>query len=391
MKMHWSFAIFIKYKLSFRNVYLQIRAIDEKVKGEKMAYFSEMKDKAKNIRDKQEIFILGVETSCDETSAAVVRNGREVLGHKIASQIELHKKYGGVVPEIASRKHIEVINPLIDETIKEAGISLDQLDAVAVTYGPGLVGALLVGVATAKALAYGLSIPLVGVHHIEGHISANYIVHSELTPPFLCLVASGGHSHLVWVRDYGQYEILGQTLDDAAGEAYDKVARTLGLGYPGGPIIDRLAQGGDPHFIEFPRPYIKEPHYNFSFSGLKTAVINHLHTMNQRGQDYRVEDIAASFQQAVMDVLVDKTIRAAANINTHKVVLAGGVAANSALRARLDENCRDRGLELFYPNPLLCTDNGAMIACAGYYRLMRGNISDLSLNAIPGLSLIDSQ
>lgn len=361
------------------------------IKGEKMTYFSDMKDKAKKIREKKDIIILGVETSCDETSAAIIRDGREVLGHKIASQIELHKKYGGVVPEIASRKHIEAINPLIEETIKDAGVSLNSLDAVAVTYGPGLVGALLVGVSTAKALAYGLSIPLVGVHHIEGHISANYIVHSELTPPFLCLVVSGGHSHLIWVKDYGQYDILGQTLDDAAGEAYDKVARTLGLGYPGGPIIDRLAREGDPHFVEFPRPYIRESHYNFSFSGLKTAVINQLHTMDQRGEEYRVEDIAASFQQAVIDVLVDKTMRAAMDIGTDKVVLAGGVAANSALRTRLGESTRSRGLELFYPNPLLCTDNGAMIACAGYYRLIKGDISDLSLNANPSLSIIDSQ
>lgn len=352
-----------------------------------MTYFIDMKKKAKVITKKDEVIILGIETSCDETSAAIVKNGREILGHKIASQIDLHKQYGGVVPEIASRKHVEVINPLIDETIKEAGLSLDEMDGVAVTYGPGLVGALLVGVATAKALAYGLSIPLIGVHHIEGHISANYIVHRELAPPFLCLVVSGGHSHLVWVKDYGQYEILGQTLDDAAGEAYDKVARTLGLGYPGGPVIDKLAQSGDPHFIEFPRPYIKDPHYDFSFSGLKTAVINHLHTMDQRGEDYRVEDIAASFQQAIMDVLVDKTIRAAMEKKADKIVLAGGVAANSALRDQLGEGCRERGIELYYPTPLLCTDNGAMIACAGYYKLMRGGISDLTLNAVPGLPL----
>lgn len=356
-----------------------------------MTYFSDMREKAKNIKDKDEVIILGIETSCDETSAAVVRNGREVLGHKIASQIELHKKYGGVVPEIASRKHIEVINPLIDETLEEAGITLKDLDAVAVTNGPGLVGALLVGVATAKALAYGLYIPLIGVHHIEGHISANYIAHQELTPPFISLVVSGGHSHLIWVKDYGEYEILGQTLDDAAGEAYDKIARTLGLGYPGGPIIDKLARKGDSNFVEFPRPNIKEPHYNFSFSGLKTAVINYLHNLDQRGQEYRVEDIAASFQQAVVDVLVDKTIKAARDINAKKVVLAGGVAANSALRGQLGQSCQQEGIKLFYPNPLLCTDNGAMIACAGYYRLMKGYISDLALNAVPGLPLTRSQ
>lgn len=352
-----------------------------------MTYFNQMKEKIKDIAGKKEILILGVETSCDETSAAIVRNGREVLGHKIASQIQLHKKYGGVVPEIASRKHVETINPLIDETMKQGGISFDQLDAIAVTYGPGLVGALLVGVATAKALAYGLFIPLVGIHHIEGHISANYITHPTLEPPFLCLVASGGHSHLIWVEDYGQYEILGQTIDDAAGEAYDKVARTLGLGYPGGPLIDKLAQRGNPHFVEFPRPYINEPHYNFSFSGLKTSVINSLHTMEQGGESFEVEDIAASFQQAVVDVLANKTIRAAVDKGTDKIVLAGGVAANSALRARLDRDCREKGIDLYYPTPILCTDNGAMIGSAGFYKLKKGIISDLDLNANPRLPI----
>ncbi|NLJ40413.1 MAG: tRNA (adenosine(37)-N6)-threonylcarbamoyltransferase complex transferase subunit TsaD [Clostridiales bacterium] len=340
------------------------------------------------MKQEKDILILGIETSCDDTSAAITRNGREILGQKIASQIELHKRYGGVVPEIASRKHIETISPLIEETIEEAGVSLDSLHGVAVTYGPGLAGALLVGVSAAKALAYGLTIPLIGVHHIEGHISANYIEHKDLEPPFLCLVVSGGHSHLVWVKDYGKYEILGRTLDDAAGEAYDKVARTLGLGYPGGPAIDKLAPKGDPHFIEYPRPYIKESHYNFSFSGLKTAVINHLHNMKQQGQDYCAEDIAASFQQAVVDILVDKTIRAAQDKGTKKVALAGGVASNSALRAQLKERAEEKGLELYYPSPLLCTDNGAMIACAGYYRLLAGDISDLTLNAVPGLALV---
>ena len=352
-----------------------------------MTYYEKMLKKTEDLKNKDEIYILAIETSCDETSAAVVKNGRQVLAHKIASQISLHKKYGGVVPEIASRKHVEVINPIIDETLAEANIKLKDLDAIAVTYGPGLVGALLVGVSTAKALAYGLSIPLVGVHHIEGHISANFISHPDLEPPFLCLVVSGGHSHLVWIQDYGDYEIMGMTRDDAAGEAYDKVARTLGLGYPGGPVIDRIAKSGDPQAVDFPRAYLDGDSYDFSFSGLKTAVINYLHNLKQRGDAYRVEDIAASFQQAVVDVLVEKTMAAAEERRTDKIVLAGGVAANSALRSQLKKSAEQKGIALYYPDLILCTDNAAMIGCAGYYRLIKGEISDLTLNAEPGLKL----
>lgn len=352
-----------------------------------MTYYERMLKKTEDIKNKDEIYILAIETSCDETSAAVIKNGRQVLAHKISSQISLHQKYGGVVPEIASRKHVEVISPIIDETMAEANIGFKDLDAIAVTYGPGLVGALLVGVSTAKALAFGLSIPLIGVHHIEGHISANFISHPELEPPFLCLVVSGGHSHLVWVQDYGEYEIMGMTRDDAAGEAYDKVARTLGLGYPGGPAIDRIAKSGDPQAVDFPRAYLNGDNYDFSFSGLKTAVINYLNTLKQRGEAYRVENIAASFQQAVVDVLVEKTMAAAKEKRTDKIALAGGVAANSALRSQMQKRAEEKAISLYYPEPMLCTDNAAMIGCAGYYRLIKGEISDLTLNAEPGLKL----
>ena len=353
-----------------------------------MSYLCEMKKKLETIKEKDEVIILAIETSCDETSAAVVKNGRIVLSNKIASQIELHKHYGGVVPEIASRKHVEAINPIIDEAMNEAGIGFDQLDGIGVTYGPGLVGALLVGLSTAKALAYALSLPLVGVDHIEGHISANYISHPDLEPPFLCLVVSGGHTHLLWVKDYGDYEVMGMTRDDAAGEAFDKVARVLGLAYPGGPSIDLIAKKGDAQAIQFPRAYMDEEHFDFSFSGLKTAVINYLHNLKQRNESYRIEDVAASFQQAVVDVLVSKTIKAALKIGLSRIAIAGGVAANSTLRQCMDSQAQRHGYEIYYPQLVYCTDNAAMVGCAAYYNLMRGKIHDLSLNVEPSFSTI---
>ena len=356
-----------------------------------MPYFCEIKKRLNEIKEKDEIIILAIETSCDETSAAVVKNGRIVLSNKISSQAELHRHYGGVVPEIASRKHVEAINPIIDEAMNEAGIGFDRLDGIGVTYGPGLVGALLVGLSTAKALAYALSLPLVGVDHIEGHICANYISHPELEPPFLCLVVSGGHTHLVWVKNYGDYKVVGMTRDDAAGEAFDKVARVLGLPYPGGPSIDSVAKKGNAQAIQFPRAYIDEDHFDFSFSGLKTAVINYLHNLKQRNEAYRIEDVAASFQQAVVDVLVSKTIKAAARFGLSKIAIAGGVAANSALRNCMSLQAQKHGYELFYPQPVFCTDNAAMIGCAAYYNLIHGKADDLYLNVEPSFSKITAR
>ena len=338
----------------------------------------------KEIRD---INILAIETSCDETAAAVVHNGREVLSNIISSQIDLHKLYGGVVPEIASRKHIEKINQVIEEALKEAETTLDDIDAVAVTYGPGLVGALLVGVAEAKAIAYARKLPLVGVHHIEGHISANYIEHPDLEPPFLCLVASGGHTHLVRVREYGEYEILGRTRDDAAGEAYDKVARAIGLGYPGGPKIDRLAKEGNPDAVHFPKAHIEGAEYDFSFSGLKSAVLNYINGCKMKGENYDPADIAASFQKAVVDVLVENSMKAAENLGIYKFAIAGGVASNTALRAAMKNACEEREIRFFYPSPVYCTDNAAMIGAAGYYEFLAGTRHGWDLNAVPNLKL----
>lgn len=331
--------------------------------------------------------ILAIESSCDETAAAVVRNGREVLSNVISSQIDLHTLYGGVVPEIASRKHIERINQVIEEALSTAGVSLAQTDAVAVTYGPGLVGALLVGVAEAKAIAYAAGKPLVGVHHIEGHIAANFIEHPELEPPFLSLVVSGGHTHLVRVEDYGVFTILGRTRDDAAGEAFDKVARAIGLGYPGGPKIDRVAREGDPEAIAFPRTHIEDAPYDFSFSGLKSAVLNYINGCQMKGQEYRQADIAASFQKAVTDVLVGNAMRAVEEYHADRFAIAGGVAANSALRQAMKEACEERGVKLYYPSPVYCTDNAAMIGVAGYYEYQKGVRHGLDLNAIPNLRL----
>lgn len=336
---------------------------------------------------KKDIFILGIESSCDETAAAVVKNGREVCSNVIASQIDIHTLYGGVVPEIASRNHIEKINQVIAQALSDAGKTLEEMDAIAVTYGPGLVGALLVGVAAAKAIAYAAGKPLVGVHHIEGHICANYIEHKELEPPFLCTVVSGGHTHLVKVIGYGEYEILGKTRDDAAGEAFDKVARAIGLGYPGGPKIDRVAREGNPDAISFPRAHIEGAPYDFSFSGLKSAVLNYINQCSMRDEEVRTEDVAASFQKAVVDVLVERTILAAKDFGISQVALAGGVASNSALRAGMEKACTENGLQLCFPSPVYCTDNGVMIAVAGYYEYVNGTRHGLDLNAVPNLKL----
>ena len=335
----------------------------------------------------KDVKILAIESSCDETAASVVKNGREVLSNIISSQIALHTLYGGVVPELASRKHIEKINQVIEQALKEADVTLDEIDAIGVTYGPGLVGALLVGVAEAKAISYAKKIPLVGVHHIEGHISANYNENKELEPPFACLVVSGGHTHLVMVKDYGTYEILGRTRDDAAGEAFDKVARAIGLGYPGGPKIDRVAKEGNPEAIAFPRAKIAESEYDFSFSGLKSAVLNYLNGCKMKGEEISVPDVAASFQKAVTDVLVEHSMHAVEEFGIKKLAIAGGVASNSALRAAMEKACREKGILFYHPSPILCTDNAAMIGAAAYYEFIRGARSDLSLNAVPNLKL----
>ncbi len=335
----------------------------------------------------KDVRILAIESSCDETAAAVVRNGREVLSNVISSQIELHKLYGGVVPEIASRKHIEKINQVIEEALLVAGVTLDDLDAVAVTYGPGLVGALLVGVAEAKAISYAKGLPLVGVHHIEGHISANYIENKELEPPFICLVVSGGHTHLVRVADYGVYEILGRTRDDAAGEAFDKVARAIGLGYPGGPKIDRLSREGNAEAIPFPKAKIADAPYDFSFSGLKSAVLNYLNGCQMKGIEVNRADVAASFQKAVCDVLVEHAMLAVKESGLDCLAIAGGVASNGTLRASMEQACAKNGIRFFRPSPILCTDNAAMIGAAGYYEFKKGVRSGLDLNAVPNLKL----
>ncbi len=334
-----------------------------------------------------DVLILAIESSCDETSAAVVKNGREVLSNVIASQIDLHTLYGGVVPELASRKHIEKINQVIGEALDEAGVTLDDITAVGVTYGPGLVGALLVGAAEAKAIAYAKKLPLVGVHHIEGHICANYIENPDLEPPFLCLVVSGGHTHLVRVLDHGKYEILGRARDDAAGEAFDKVARAIGLGYPGGPKIEQAALSGNPDAISFPRAKISDNPYDFSFSGVKTAVLNYINGCSMKQEEIVPEDIAASFQKAVVDVLVDHTMQAAEEFDVPELAIAGGVAANAALREAMRNACEKRGLRFYHPSPILCTDNAAMIGTAAYYEYLAGTRHGWDLNAIPNLKL----
>ncbi len=337
--------------------------------------------------EKEDVLILAVESSCDETAAAVVKNGREVLSNIISSQIELHTVYGGVVPEIASRKHIEKINQVIGEALREADMTLQDMDAVAVTYGPGLVGALLVGVSAAKAISFASGIPLIGVHHIEGHINANYIENKDLEPPYICLVVSGGHSHLVIVRDYGEYEILGRTRDDAAGEAFDKVARAIGLGYPGGPKIDKAAREGNADAISFPRAKVADAVYDFSFSGLKSAVLNYLNSCEMKGIPVCQADVAASFQKAVAEVLVEHSMHAVEEYGLRKFAIAGGVASNSALRAALMKECCGRKIEFYCPSPIFCTDNAAMIGAAAYYEYKKGVRHGYDLNAVPNLAL----
>lgn len=330
---------------------------------------------------------MAIESSCDETSVAILLDGREVLSNIIASQIKVHQVFGGVVPEIASRHHLDNVNRVADEALQEAGITMDEVDMIGVTYGPGLVGALLIGLATAKAYAMATGKPLVGVHHIQGHICANYIEHKELEPPFMALVISGGHTNIVEVTDYNECRVLGQTRDDAAGEAYDKVARVLGLGYPGGPKIDKIAKEGNPSAIEFKRVYLEKDSLDFSFSGIKTGVLNYVNSEKQAGREINVPNVAASFQQAVLEVIVKKTVGAAVKMKKDKIVMAGGVASNSSLRAMMKEACEKEGIDLYYPSPILCTDNAAMIGCAAYYRYKAGHVDDLTLDAVPHLPL----
>lgn len=336
---------------------------------------------------KKEIKILAIESSCDETAAAVVVNGREVRSNIISSQIDIHTLYGGVVPEIASRKHLERINQVIEEALRQADATLEEIDAIGVTYGPGLVGALLVGVAAAKAISFARNIPLVGVHHIEGHISANYIENPDLEPPFLCLVVSGGHTHLVKVSDYGKYEVLGRTRDDAAGEAFDKVARAIGLGYPGGPKIEKVSAQGNPNAIAFPRAKIDDDPYDFSFSGLKSAVLNYINGCKMKNIPIVQEDIAASFQAAVVDVLVGNAMRAIDEYGMKKFAIAGGVASNHILRERMRQACQQKNVTFYHPSPIFCTDNAAMIGAAAYYEFIAGKCDGLDLNAVPNLKL----
>ena len=335
----------------------------------------------------KDIFILAVESSCDETAASVVKNGRDVLSNVIYSQISLHTEYGGVVPEIASRKHIEKINQVIEQALRDAEMRLNEMSAIAVTYGPGLVGALLVGVSAAIAISFASGFPLIGVHHIEGHISANFIENKDLEPPFVCLVVSGGHSHLVVVKDYGVYEIIGKTREDAAGEAFDKVARAIGLGYPGGPKIDKVSKEGNALAIPFPKPKVADGPYDFSFSGLKSAVLNYLNGARMKGEEIVTADVAASFQKAVIDVLVDHSMDAVEKYGCRKFAIAGGVASNTGLREAFRKVCGEKGIAFYHPSPVYCTDNAAMIGTAAYYEYQKGVRHGFDLNAVPNLKL----
>ncbi|MDR1773284.1 MAG: tRNA (adenosine(37)-N6)-threonylcarbamoyltransferase complex transferase subunit TsaD [Clostridioides sp.] len=345
-----------------------------------------MIDTKNEIINKKELISLAIESSCDETAAAVLVNGRKVLSNIISTQIETHKKFGGVVPEVASRKHIENIDIVVDEALSEANITFDDLDFISVTYGPGLVGALLVGLSYAKALAFSLGVPLVGVNHIEGHLSANYIEHKDLEPPFLTLIVSGGHTNLVEVKNYCEYNILGGTRDDASGEAFDKISRALGLGYPGGPIIQKISEKGNNEAIDFPRAYLNEG-YDFSFSGLKSSVLNYINNKKMKNEEIIVEDVAASFQEAVVDVLANKAIHAAKEKSYKTITLSGGVAANKRLREKLSELGKENNIDIKYPPIVLCTDNAAMIGCAGYYNYINGKRDNMKLNAVPNLKL----
>src|SRR5690554_295124 len=336
---------------------------------------------------KDDVLILAVETSCDETAAAVVKNGLEVLSNTVASQVNWHRKYGGVVPEIASRKHLEFINPVINKALEKAKLNFSDLDAIAATYGPGLVGGLLVGLTSAKALAYALDKPFIGVNHIAGHIYANFISHKGIETPVICLTVSGGHTDLLYFENLGSYRILGRTRDDAAGEAFDKIARVLGIGYPGGPAIEKLSKKGNPEAVNFPRPFINEDNYDFSFSGLKTAVINYLHNKKQRGEEIKTADVAASFQQAVIDILSSKIIKAVNDFPVKSVILSGGVAANRTFKRQLEEKLGELDLPLYTPELELCTDNAAMIGAVAYFRYLEEDFSPLSLNAVANLQL----
>ena len=351
-----------------------------------MSYQETSQEVLSRLRKKEHVRILAIESSCDETAAAVVEDGRVILSNAVFTQIDLHALYGGVVPEIASRAHVEKVDRMVDAALAQAGMTLQDVDAIAVTYGPGLVGALLIGVSCAKALAYAAGKPLIPVNHIEGHICANFLSSPELTPPFATLVVSGGHSHLFAVEDYGVYRIIGQTQDDAAGEAFDKAARVLSIPYPGGPLLDKLAENGNPHALPLPRPHV-DGRYDYSFSGLKTAFINAVHNARQKGELLCDADLAASFRYAVVSQLVDKAMLAARELGLHKMVLAGGVSANRLLRREMEAACAKAGIPLYMPRLELCGDNAAMIGSAAYYRLRRGELADLSLNARPALRL----
>ena len=352
-----------------------------------MSYIELCREKAAQLKNKETVNILAIESSCDETAAAIVENGRVIRSNAVFSQIPLHAIYGGVVPEIASRAHVDAVDRMVDHALSEAGMGFDDIDAIGVTYGPGLVGALLTGVSCAKALAFALDKPLIPVNHIEGHICANYLTHPDLTPPFICLVASGGHSHILMVEDYGVYRLLGCTQDDAAGEAFDKAARVLHLPYPGGPLLDKLAQNGDPNALKLPKAHTPGV-YDFSFSGLKTAFINATHNMEQKGVEMRPEDLAASFQHAVVEALLTKTMQAARDHHVRALALAGGVSANSGLRAAFEAACAKADIRLYMPRLNLCGDNAAMIGSAAYYRLLRGEVAGMNLNARPALRLV---